>query len=289
MPRIAVILALVSIVLWSFVALLTSNLAGVPLFFLVGFTLIVGSLTGMYRLRQWFVPWKTLLVGLLGYFVYHLLLFSAYQSAPPVETSLINYLWPLLIVLLTPLFLPGQSLRPYHIIAALMGLIGAGLIATRGRFELDLHNLPGYLMALGAAFTWAAYSLLTKRVPPFSSAAVSGFCLISGVMALVIFFLQSGAFQAVQNLRGSQWILLIIMGIGPNGLAFQTWDAAIKHGDPRLIGSLSYLTPLLSTINLALIGRQPFTWVAAIAMLLIVAGAVLGSSAMWTNNKNRTS
>jgi len=71
--------------------------------------------------------------------------------------------------------------------------------------------------------------------------------------------------------------VLAALGIGPMGAAFYAWDAALKRGDPRRIGALAYLTPLLSTGVLVLVGGKRFTTVAAIAMLLIVAGAVLGS------------
>jgi drug/metabolite transporter (DMT)-like permease len=64
------------------------------------------------------------------------------------------------------------------------------------------------------------------------------------------------------------------------GLAFFTWDAALKRGDPRIIGSLTYLTPLLSTLILVVIGGQPLSPVTGLAMLLIVSGAVLGSAAL---------
>jgi hypothetical protein len=44
-------------------------------------------------------------------FGFHFLLFMALRLAPPIEANLVNYLWPLLIVLLTPLVLPGYAQR----------------------------------------------------------------------------------------------------------------------------------------------------------------------------------
>jgi drug/metabolite transporter (DMT)-like permease len=61
------------------------------------------------------------------------------------------------------------------------------------------------------------------------------------------------------------------------GGAFYAWDASLKRGDPRVIGALSYLTPLLSTLNLVILGGKRLTAVSAAAMALIVAGAVVGS------------
>lgn len=260
-------------ILWSFLAFFGAQLDHLPPFLLVGIALCCSGVFSLFRVTSWRVPLKTLAVGVGGLFGYHFLFFTALQLAPAVEANLINYLWPLLIVLLSPVFLPSYPLRPHHIAGAIAGLIGAGLIVTGGRFSLDLVYLSGYLCAAGAALVWSCYSLLTKRLPPFPTGAVGGFCLLSGILSLII----HGAFGPEVVPSSTDWLFLILLGIGPMGAAFFTWDAALKRGDPRIIGSLAYLTPLLSTLILVFLGNKPLTWVSAIAMILIVAGAVIGS------------
>lgn len=277
MPTLAILLAVLTIALWSFLAFLGSRLNHLPPFLLVGIALCIGSLIGLARIKEWRVPLKTFAVGVYGIFGYHFLLFTAFQFAPAVEANLMNYLWPLLIVLLSPVILKGFNLHIYHILGALIGLAGAGLIVTGGRLSLDLNNLPGYLMAAGAAFVWSSYSLLTKRVVSFSTAAVAGFCLGSGLLSLIVHFLTSPSVDSITALTLSDWITLILLGAGPMGLAFFTWDAALKRGDPRIIGSMAYITPLTSTLLLVLAGGKPFTWVSAVAMVLIFSGALIGS------------
>lgn len=273
MSSTATILALTTIALWSFLAYLGASLSNVPPFLLVGIALCISGIVGAARFRLWRVPLKTLVMGVGGIFGYNFLYFFALRNAPAIEASLINYLWPLLIVILSPVLLSGYALRPYHLIGAVSGLIGAGLIVTGGRFNLDMANLAGYMFAAGAALTWACYSLLTKKAPPFSSAAVGGFCLISGILSLGIHFLMEPAYTPAAR----DWLFLILLGTGPLGAAFFTWDAAMKKGDPRIIGSLSYLTPLTSTLVLVVLGGYEFKLVTALAMVLIVFGAVVGS------------
>ncbi|RPI33129.1 MAG: EamA/RhaT family transporter [Chloroflexota bacterium] len=275
MPLAATLLAFVTIALWSFLALLGARLNHLPSIQVVGVALTLSGLVSLVQVRQWRIPLKTLAVGVGGIFGYHFLYFSAYHYAPVVEANLINYLWPLLIVLLTPLYLPGQRLRPYHWLGAITGLAGAGLIVTGGRFSLDLAHLRGYLLAAGAAFIWASYSLLTKRLPHFPTAAVGSFCLVSGLLSLGATLLDPA--EAYVPPTPQDWISLVLLGLGPLGAAFFAWDAALKHGDPRIIGSLAYLTPLTSTLILVLVGGGAFTWVSGLAMALIVAGAVIGS------------
>ena len=265
------VLALGAIALWASVASLGVALAGVPPLLLTGLALLIGSVPSWPSARQWRVAGSTLLLGVYGLFGFHFLLFLALRSAPPVEANLINYLWPLLIVVLAPVFLPGLGLRPLHVCAGLVGFAGAAL-AIAGAGGVSGHLAWGYLPALGSAFVWASYSLLTRRVAPFPTAAVGLFGLVSGVLALACHV----AFEAPVALSSQQWLLIVVTGLGPLGAAFFLWDAALKRGDPRPIGILSYLTPLASTLLLALTSGRTLTWWTAAAAVLIVGAALVG-------------
>jgi drug/metabolite transporter (DMT)-like permease len=276
----AILLALLSILVWSSLAFLNSRVNALPPFLAVGVALCVGGLVGLFKVREWRVPPRTFAVGVGGIFGYHALLFAAFRIAPSVEVNLINYLWPLLIVLLSPVFLRGFKLGLRHIVGALLGLAGAALIASGGSLKADVAYLPGYLLAAAAAFAWASYSLLTKRLPPFPTGAVGGFCLASGLLSLGVYFIGRLALPSAApppSLGALDWLFLVLLGLGPMGGAFYAWDAAMKRGDPRIIGALSYLTPLLSTLNLVLLGGKRLSPLAGAAMSLIVAGASVGS------------
>ncbi len=273
----SLVLALLAILLWSTLALLGSLLNTVPSFLLLGIVFSIAGTTSLVRRKGWHIPLTTLLVGVAGIFGYHFFYFRAFALAPAVEANLINYLWPLLIVLLSPVLLPGYRLGPQHIAGGLLGLAGAGLILSRGHLSLDPAYLPGYLLAAAAAVTWSLYSLLTKRLPPFPTDSVGVFCLISGLLAFAAFPVFGGKLSDIAALTLREWLLLAVLGVGPMGAAFFLWDAALKAGDPRSIGALAYLTPLLSTLNLVLLGGQRLTWISGLAMALIVGGAVIGN------------
>ncbi|AMK10922.1 DMT family transporter [Pseudodesulfovibrio indicus] len=268
------LLALVTILLWSSLALLTDRISHLPPLLSVGLVLTACGLAGAVRLRRWRVSAATWLTGVGGIFGYHFLLFAAFGRAPAVEANMIQYLWPLCIVLFSPLFLPRNRLAANHLLGAGLGLAGAGLIVTGGSFGLRMEYLPGYLCALGAAVTWACYSLQTKRLQPFPSAAVGGFCLVSGLLSLALHFLLGAPGP---NPTGADWLVILLLGLGPMGAAFYTWDAAMKRGDPRMVGALSYLTPLLSTLLLVAVNGKRFTPLHGLAVLLVTSGAVFGS------------
>ena len=268
--------ALAAIVLWSTLAPISAILGNLPPFFVTGTGLLIGSLISIAvsrgRLSRLRVSPKTLLVGVYGLFGFHAALFAALQLAPAIQANLINYLWPLLLVVLSPIFLTGISLRAKHVIAALIGFLGAALAITSGG-EMTSGSVVGYLFAFLAAVIWATYSLLTKRVPHFDSSAVGLFALVSGLLALVAHFV----FEAPVNPTTSQWLLLLVLGLGPLGGAFYLWDYALKHGDPQRLGLLSFLTPLLSTTLLLIATGKELTWLLAVSGVLIVGAAFFGS------------
>jgi drug/metabolite transporter (DMT)-like permease len=269
--------ALGAIALWASLAALGVALSHVPPFLLTGLALLVGGLIAVPlsrgNLRAWRVPASTLALGVYGLFGFHFLLFIALRHAPPVQANLVNYLWPLGIVLMAPLFLPGVRLSSQHVLAALLGFAGAALAILGRGGNADAVWAWGYIPALGSAFIWASYSLLTQRVAAFPTAAIGGFAWVSGALALLC----HAWLEPSVALSGTDWALIVLMGLGPLGGAFFLWDAALKRGDARHIGVLSFLTPLLSTLTLLLVRGESPSWSVGLAAAMIIGAAVLAT------------
>lgn len=270
-----------AILLWSLLAFLTTVSGRMPAFQLTAVTFAIGGLAGvalwtfrphaMKALRQ---PPKVWLLGVAGLFGYHLLYFTALRNAPPVEAGLLNYFWPLLIVLFSAL-LPGEKLKPQHVIGGILALIGAALIVTGGRgLAIRSEYLFGYGAALAAAFVWSGYSVLSRRFAAVSSDAVTGFCLATAVLSGICHLLLE---PTVWPTAWTEWLAVVALGLGPLGLAFYLWDIGVKRGDIQVLGAASYATPLLSTLILIATGAAAFTTNILIACLLITAGAVIAA------------
>jgi len=270
-----------AILLWSLLALFTAASGAVPPFQLAAMTFLVAGLVGVgswavrpqgvRALRQRPVVWA---LGIGGLFGYHALYFAALRLAPPAEAGLVNYLWPLLIVLFSAL-LPGERLRAAHVVGALLGFAGvAVLIAGRGALDARPEHLPGYLAASACAFVWAGYSVLSRRFGEVPTDAVAGFCLATSALSLLCHLLFE---TTVWPADAKEWLAVLALGLGPVGAAFYVWDIGMKRGDIRLLGVASYAAPVLSTLILVLTGYAEPTLTLALACALIVAGALVAT------------
>jgi drug/metabolite transporter (DMT)-like permease len=278
----SMVYAMLTISLWSLSAYFSAHLRRISPFLLVGISFTLAGLMGIRHLRTWKVPLIVFGIGVGGLFGYQVLYFLAFQHAPAVEVNVINYLWPLCVVLLSPVYLKGYALRWYHILGAAMGLFGAGVVVTSGTLHFNLSSAPGYGYAAIAAVIWASYSLLIKRFQPLPDSLVSGFCLLAGLLALGVFLGSQPAYPQAWLLTRQEWLYIILIGVGPHGIAFVTWNLALKHGDPRVIGSFSYLIPLLSTLILVVTGTGRLNAASGAGMALIVAGIFTGSGVLFS-------
>ncbi len=286
-PR-ATLVGLTAILMWSALSTLVAVSGTVPPFLLNALTFGISgvaatiglAVTGRLGvLRQ---PWRVWLLGVSGLFGYHALYFAALRWAPPVEASLVNYLWPLLIVVLSGL-LPGERLRPHHLIGAGLGLAGAVAVVTKGRaIDLDPAHVAGYLCAAGAAFTWAGYSVLSRRVGSVPTATVAGFCLATAILSSLC----HAVFEtSVWPVGAVQWGAVAALAVFPLGLAFFVWDHGVKRGDIQVLGAASYLAPLLSTLLLILSGHGRFDASIGFAAGAITLGAIVASKDMLLRRK----
>lgn len=275
-----------ALLLWACLAVFTTATGAVPPFLLTALSFGVAFLMALAKwlvrgeaigrhLRQ---PWPVWAVGLGGLFGYHALYFLAIKTAPPVEASLICYLWPLLIVLFSAL-LAGETLAWFHLVGVGAGLAGTVLIVGAKGVAPSTDYLVGYAAALGCAIVWSLYSVLSRRVArDVPTDAVGGFCGATALLALICHL----AFETtVWPASAGEWLAVLALGLGPVGAAFFLWDHGVKQGDIKTLGVAAYATPLLSTLILLATGQGSPSWSLALAAALIVGGAVLGSGDLW--------
>ena len=282
--RSATFVGMTAILMWSLLAVLTVATGAIPPFQLAAVTFAIGAAVGglglllrrtvLRTLRQ---PARAWLVGVGGLFGYHALYFLALRFAPPAEAGLVNYLWPLLIVLFSAI-LPGERLALHHVVGALLGLLGTVILfGGSGLSGSLLTYLPGLSAAFAAAFIWATYSVLSRRLAAVPTELVAGFCAATAVLAAIFHGLLE---RTVWPDSPRQWLAVAALGVGPVGAAFYAWDIGMKRGDIRIIGAAAYVTPLLSTGFLVAAGYAQPAASLLLAALLIAGGGVIAAKDM---------
>lgn len=267
--------ALAAVVMWASLATLGSILSHIPPLLLTGLGLLIGSaislpLSGFNLKKIWPKP-RILLLGVYGLFGYHAALFAGLQNAPEVQANLVNYLWPLLIVVLAPLIVKGTRLLPRHLIAAATGFVGAAMAILSGT-QLTGGFEIGYVYALLAALLWSTYSLGIRAIGSFHISNVGGFGLVAGALAIGAHLI----FESPVQIAPSDLLPLALLGLGALGASFYFWAYALQNGDPQRIGLIAFLTPVLSTVMLILWTGSPLSPLLLLAATLIFVAAWFG-------------
>lgn len=286
-PRGATAIGAIAILLWSTLALGATLSRAIPTFEALTLTFAVGAVTvligflltsGPERIVIGFRAWpaKAWAVSIGGIFFYHALYFLAFRLAPAGPVTVVNYLWPLLIVIFAGI-LPGGSSRlgwP-QILGGLIGFAATAMLIGGGAsLEFGATAMAGYAAALACAVTWGLYSVVNNRIGAPGSEPMILVCAAVALLGILGHFLAGETFVWPD---GPTWIALVMLGVGPVGIAFVAWDHATKRGNISVLGTLSYATPPLSMILLVAAGQAPASWRLAIATILVVAGAALAA------------
>ena len=282
----ATLVGFLAILMWAMLAALSAASGKMPAFQMTSITFVIGGLMcaltwpfrpqGFAALKQ---DWRIYALGITGLFSYHALYFAAVKNAPAVDVSLIAYLWPMLIVVLSG-FLPGEQIKAHHLIGTALGLLGAAMVITRGQITGGFSGglQLGHYLAMPLPLIWSGYSLLARRTGKVPTDVVAGFCLATAALSWIAHLMFE---QTIWPDHMSEWAAIIALGLLPVGAAFYVWDYGLKHGDIFVLGALSYCSPLFSTIVLVATGIAAFHWSIAAACVLITLGAVIASKEMF--------
>ena len=246
--------------------------------------LLLGSdrLRDLKKLKQ--KQWLYLLgLGALNPFLYYMILFQAYDRLPGQVAMSLNYLWPVMLALLSVPILK-QQLRPVAGLAILMSFAGALLIATGGDFSA-WHQLDGIgvMLALASTLVWATYWLLSARMP------------VDATVKLAVGFLSGSVLAWVYALSASDlaligadwpWLALGYVGVLEMGLTFFLWLKALQLApNAARIGHFIYLTPFISLLILALVLGEKIQPATLLGLCIIIGGIVMQQA--WARRAGR--
>jgi len=213
---------------------------------------------------------KLCLYGLFSY-LYYAFYTASLKSIPASEASMLNYLFPVLIVLLAVIIEREKLTWPKMFLLG-TGLAGTFLIVTSGSIAgFVLTNAAGDLLAVLGAFSWALFTVLGKRdrTPLFASIFV--YVVVSFVCSAVSLFLFSEwTVPEPPVLAGIVWLSLSNIVF-----AYFIWFRILQMAPVALVSGMSYITPFVTLMFIFVLLGERVTLVQGAGFLLIMAGVLL--------------
>ncbi|MDO6567803.1 EamA family transporter [Alteromonas sp. 1_MG-2023] len=275
----ATFIGLVAIISWGILAVLGVYASSVPPFQLLficfsvsAFLLFIKRLIKREPLFK--LPTLTLtqwVVATCGLFGFHFCYFLALRYAPPIEASLIAYLWPLILGIVVA----NPHQRVFAVIGGILGFIGCGILVTGGEsIQFNREYTLGYGLAFICALIWSSYSWFMAG----TKSDVEDIGWISIAVAILALCSHLALETSHWDLAASAWTSSVLLGLGPVGGAFYLWDIGLKFGNRQLLASLSFATPVFSSIALFLFGISTLSTAIIMAIVLIMFGAVVSNA-----------
>lgn len=224
----------------------------------------------LYTMKEWL--WFSFL-GLLGTYIYYLFLYLGYAQGTGMEVLVIQYTWPILIVMLS-IFLLNERLTRKKCVALLMGFSGVTLVLTKGNITQIHINNPSViiLVAMGAA-CFALFSVLSKKVNQEPLGVVTIYFAIACIASLgSMLCFSEFALPTTREVPA-----IIINGIIVNGFSYLFWLLALRQTEASYLAPFTFITPILSALYLILFFKEPFILVYGFGLALVVLGGLINS------------
>jgi drug/metabolite transporter (DMT)-like permease len=229
------------------------------------------------------IPAKDLLFfaasAVFGIAINQLLFFGGLNITTPINGAIIMVATPVLVILMAA-FLKGERINGRKILGITLGLIGAlTLLLFRGDFSFGSETLPGDLMILGNATSYAVYLVMIKpKMAEYHTITVMKWVFLFGTLMVIPFGFNQ--FQAIpwDAMPTSIYACTAFVVIGTTFFAYLLNNLALVHLSASVVGIYIYLQPLLASVFSMLAGQDKPTFQKAISAILIFLGVFLVST-----------
>ena len=225
--------------------------------------------TRSFRLH--FPDLKTSLFGVWGIFVYHYVYYNALNKAPLAEAAILTTTWSFWIVVFSALLL-FRKLKISILLTALAGMAGAALVIASGKeLVVSMEYVQGYILSLACGLIWASFSVGLSHMK-IEKDPMTAFTIYAAVLSALLYFISPPqSLPSIENLLAA-----VYLGCVPLGLSFFLWNRAVRGGNMVVIGFLSYLTPPLAVLLVALIHGEAVSSQVLLGMAVIIVASIGG-------------
>ncbi len=216
-------------------------------------------------------------MGFLGCYLYYLLFFAALKIGTAQEVFILNYLWPIMLVVFASLIL-RERLNIRRLLGILIGFAGVATIVFEGNEirRSTVFNPKADLLVIFAACCYGLFSALGKKLRYDKLVATFHYYLFACIFStLTLPFLIELRKLSMLELFGVIWI-----GTMTNGIATFLWFKALESGEVVRAASLVFLTPFVSLIYISVFLHEPITVASLAGLVLIVSGAIIADESV---------
>jgi drug/metabolite transporter (DMT)-like permease len=218
------------------------------------------------------------LMGLFNPFLYYLVLFEAFSLIPAQEGVALNYIWPVILVIFSIIFLK-QHITLLSVVAILISFLGSVVIAMHGNFtELRFSNTTGVILAIGSSFFWASFWIINMKDPR------------EAIVKMFVNFAFGAVYILCWNIYKNNIIMPpfnglvggIYIGIFEMGLTFVLWLTALKLSTHTArVSNLVFISPFISLIMVSFIVGEKILPSTVIGLAVIVFGISIQQYTQW--------
>lgn len=268
---------LVGVAMWSITTVLFAYIHSVPPMQISAMIFFFGwvAMTGIQLARgedvigYWKRPVKDYLFWLCTAGFYTILITIAFRTIPIFEANILNYLWPVLLIVFAAT-LNKEQVTPIQFFGGFLGFAGAVTVFMPANGQpafADFHL--GHGLSLFSAAVWAFYSALAKRVD-YPAGFLGPVFLVYACVAAALHFAFEKETVIPDNM---EWIVILVLGFCR--VSYAMWDYGMKHGDVILLASISYFLPLITSFLLYILGFGPHSPMMALGAVMIIASCII--------------
>jgi len=216
---------------------------------------------------------RLMILGLLGTYVYYLFLYFGYSRAIGMEVLVVQYTWPVLIVVLS-IFILKERLNYRKVIAVILGFAGVVIVLTKGDFSsIRIGNISVFLLVGAGSFCFALFSVLSKNIrqePLFATTIYFITACIASFFSM--FFYSEFALPSMAEI-----FPVLLNGIFVNGFSYVCWMAALKFTEASYLAPFTFITPALSAVYLVLFFGEPIIPAYGISLVCVILGGLINT------------
>ncbi len=215
---------------------------------------------------------KSAVVALINPFGYYLVLFKAYSLLPAQVAQPLNFIWPVVLVLLSAPLL-HQKLHFRSLLALIVSFSGILIISTQGNItNIRIESPLGVVLAASSSILWALYWIFNKKDKRDDIVKLFLNFLFSGIYLVLMAFVTKN----LQINFGRSFFAAVYIGFFEMGITFIVWMYAVRLCERTdKISNLIYLTPVLSLFFIHFVLGERIYQTTYVGLVMILAGILI--------------